>query len=143
MEMFHKRLVGCKFKLCLRGYTFLKSTRWSLPTYFMSIFIIPTNVASQLQKIMRDFLWSDDESNNGFHRVNWDDVCYPKHEGDLGVGRLQEMNEALKAKPLWRFAKDEEALWKKVIEMKYGVENFGWWSNKSSYGYGVAVGNQL
>jgi len=41
------------------------------------------------------------------------------------------MNEALKSKWLWRFATDEDALWRKVIASKSGVDNSGWWSKKS------------
>jgi len=36
------------------------------------------------------------------------------------------MNEALKTKWLWRFATKDDALWKKVIVSKYGVDRFGW-----------------
>jgi len=44
------------------------------------------------------------------------------------------MNEALKIKWLWRFAKEEDALWRKVVVAKYGVVNLGWWS---CYAHGV------
>jgi len=47
------------------------------------------------------------------------------------------MNEALKSKWLWRFAKDEDVLWRKVIALKYGVDNSGWWSKKSPNAHGV------
>lgn len=41
------------------------------------------------------------------------------------------MNEALKAKWLWRVDKDDSALWKDAVKMKYEVDRFGWWSKKS------------
>jgi len=47
------------------------------------------------------------------------------------------MNEALKIKWIWRFAKEEDAFWRKVIVAKYGVDNLGWWSKKSHYVYEV------
>ena len=88
-----------------------------------------------------------------FHWTNWDDVCHPKHEGGLGIRHLQEMNElneALKAKWLWRFAKAEEALWRKVIEMKYrliemkyGLTTLGAGVRSVLVLIGLAVGNQL
>ena len=46
-------------------------------------------------------------------------------------------NEAIKIKWLWRFAKEEDALWRKVVVAKYGVDNLGWWSKKSCYAHGV------
>jgi len=45
----------------------LQSTLWSLPIYYMSLFTIPANVGSQLEKIMRDFLWSKHDNDNCFH----------------------------------------------------------------------------
>ena len=48
-----------------------------------------------------------------------------------------EINEALKSKRLWRFAKDEHALWRKVIASKYGVDNSRWWCKKSPNAHGV------
>jgi len=43
------------------------------------------------------------------------------------------MNEALKTKWLWRFAYEDDALWKKVIVSKYGTDRLGWWSKKSPF----------
>ena len=59
---------------------------------------------------MRDFLWDSNNSDNGFHWVNWDEVCCPKQEGGLGIRPLRVMNEALKTKWLWRFAKEDNAM---------------------------------
>ena len=54
------------------------------------------------------------------------------------------MNETIKAKWLWRFAQEEDAMWINVIEMKYEVDNFGGgvrsvllWSKKCSFADGV------
>jgi len=74
----------------------------------MSLFTI----AVKIKKIIRDFLWSGNEPSTSFHWVNWGDICHPKHEGGLGIRCLCEMNEALKAKWLWRFAKEEDAVGK-------------------------------
>ena len=51
----------------------LKSTLSSFPTYFLSLFTIPTNVANRIEKLQRDFLWSDIKT----HLVRWDKVCAP------------------------------------------------------------------
>jgi len=32
----------------------------------------------------------------------------------------------LKTKWLWRFAKEDNAMWKNVIKAKYGIDNLGW-----------------
>ena len=50
---------------------------------------------------------------------------------------LCQMNDALKIKRIWRFAKEEDALRRKVVVAKYGVDNLGWWSKKSCNAHGV------
>jgi len=68
-------------------------------------------------------------------------ACRPKQQGGLGIRPLCHMNDTLTIKWIWRFAKEEDALWKKVITSKYVVDNLGWWSKKSSYTQGWVVGN--
>ena len=55
MERFRKKLAGWKSVLLSRGgrLTLLKSSLWSLPIYFMSLFTIPVSIARSLEKIMR------------------------------------------------------------------------------------------
>jgi len=103
----------------------------------MSLFTIPVSVASRLEKIMRDFLWNSNENGNGLYWVNRNEVCRPKQYGGLGIRPLCVMNEALKTKWLWRFAKEDSAMWKNVIKAKYGIDNLGWWSKKSPHPHGV------
>ena len=123
--------------------TLLQSTLWSLPIYYMSLFTIPASVAIQLEKIMRDFLWSKHARVNDFHWVSGDEICRPKEDGGLGILLLRVMNEALKTKWLWRYAKEEDALWKKVIVFKYGTNTFCWWSKRSPYVYVVSYWNSI
>jgi len=139
VERFHKKLAGWKSNLLSRGgrLTLLKSTLCSLPIYFMSLFTIPASIVSRLEKIIRDFLWNSNDNGNGLHWVSWNEVCRPKHEGGLGIRPLRVINDALKTKWLWRFAKEEDAMWKNMIKAKYGIDEFGWWNKKSSYSHGV------
>ena len=108
MERFQKRLAGWKSKMLSKGgkLTLLQSTLWSLLIYYLSLFTIPTSVASLLEQIMRDFLWSKQEGNNGFHCVCWDEICHPKEDGGLGIRPIRSMNKVLKTKWLWRFASE-------------------------------------
>ena len=75
LEKIERKLVSWK-KLYLskgRRLTLLKSTLSSLPTYFLSLFIIPTHVANKIERLQRDFLWGDSKT----HLVGWDKVCAP------------------------------------------------------------------
>ncbi|RVW83965.1 Ran-binding protein 1-like c [Vitis vinifera] len=59
-ERFRKRLSLWKRQYLSKGgrLTLLKSTLSSLPTYFLSLFVIPKRVCARLEKIQRDFLWA-------------------------------------------------------------------------------------
>ena len=59
------------------------------------------------------------------HLVNWK-VCYVDKEGGLGIRSLVALNKALLGKWSWRFAKEREPLWKKVIIDEFGLEEGGW-----------------
>ncbi|KAG7944491.1 hypothetical protein I3843_15G105600 [Carya illinoinensis] len=102
------------------GLTLIKSTLSNLPTYFLSLFPIPANVALRLEKLQRDFLWGGLGAEQKFHLVKWDKVCSPISNGDLGIRDMRTFNRALLGKWLWRYHKEPEALWKTVIEIKYG-----------------------
>ena len=96
----------------------LKSTLSNLPTYFLSLFTIPTHVANKIEKLQRDFLWS----NSKIHLVGWDKVCAPIANGGLGIRKLTTFNKALLGKWLWRFGKEEDQLWRRVVASKYGED---------------------
>ena len=60
IEKRKRRLAGWKRLYLSKGgkVTLIKSTLSNLPTYFLSLFPIPSEVAKQLEKLQRDFLWS-------------------------------------------------------------------------------------
>ena len=78
---------GGRSCICLRGVS-------SLPTYYLSLFTIPTHVANRIEKLQRDFLWSDSKT----HLVGWDKVCAPIANGGLGKRKLTTFNKALLGK---------------------------------------------
>ena len=60
LEKMERRLASWKRLYLPKGgkVTLIKSTLSSLPTYFLSLFPIPTKVAKRIEKLQRDFLWS-------------------------------------------------------------------------------------
>ena len=41
-------------------------------------------------KIMRSFLWSGSDMSTTRAKVAWDQVCFPKKEGGLGITRMEQ-----------------------------------------------------
>jgi hypothetical protein len=59
--------------------------------------------------------------------------------GGLGVRNMVMFNKALMGKWLWRYALERDALWRKVVDFKYGSMRGGCCSKEvgSSFGFGV------
>ncbi|WMV40242.1 hypothetical protein MTR67_033627 [Solanum verrucosum] len=142
LEKCEKKLVNWKSQyLSLGGrVTLINSVLDALPTYMMSVFHMPANVIDRMDAIRRNFLWQGncDPNNHKFHLVKWDQVILSKKEGGLGIRNLKIQNQSLLMKWLWRFASQEQALWKETIKARFGMENL-WITNLSTQPYGAGV----
>lgn len=90
--------------------TLIKAVLVSIPSYYMSLLVIPGEVANQIKKHQRDFLWKGEEDGRGHHLVAWSKVCSSKQKGGLGLRRLEAIIKALLCKWLWRFGVEEDSL---------------------------------
>ncbi|GJV54644.1 hypothetical protein Tco_1455649 [Tanacetum coccineum] len=97
----------------------------SMHIYWASVFILPTRVLLNIEQLMRQFLWCHGSSGKGKSKVAWEIVCLPKHEGGLGIRRLECFNSALMASHIWKLLTLKESLWVKWIhEYKLKGRNF-------------------
>ena len=65
-------------------------------------------------------LWGGIGEKTKCHLVKWADVCTPLFAGGLGIRRLRLFNESLLGKWLWQYGYEKNALWRRVVEVKYG-----------------------
>ncbi|RVW90178.1 putative mitochondrial protein [Vitis vinifera] len=103
IERISRRLDGWqKAYLSFGGrITLIQSCLTHLPYYFLSLFKIPASVATKIERLQRDFLWSKVREGKRDHLISWD-VRYPR-EGS--------------------------ALWHQVILSIYGSHSNGWDAN--------------
>ena len=122
LERMERRLASWKRLYLSKGgnVTLIKSAYSSLPTYFLSLLPLPGNVAKRMEKLQRDFLWSGIGGEPKLHLVKWAKVCKPLQVGGLGIRRLGSFNSTLLGKWLWKYGMEIDALWRRVIEAKYG-----------------------
>ena len=118
------RLALWKRKFLSKGgrLVLIKSVISSILTYFFSVFKMPIGVAKRIEKLQMSFLWGDGVIKRKMHVVNWGEVCKRKARGGLGIGRIIDKNKAMLVKWLWRFGKEENSMWKKVIYSKYKID---------------------
>lgn len=100
--------------------TLIKASIASLPLYFMSLFKAPKGVIEKINKLQRQFLWSGETGKSYSALVAWDKVALPKQLGGLNCGNLLHRNISLLFKWIRRFLNEPDALWRNVIQAKYG-----------------------
>lgn len=100
--------------------TLIKASIASLPLYFMSLFPAPKGVIEIINKLQRQFLWSGETGKPYMSLVSWDRVVSPKPLGVLNCGNLLNRNISLMFKWIWRFLNESCALWRNIIQAKYG-----------------------
>jgi hypothetical protein len=76
-----------------------KSVLQSIPTYFMSIFQIPSSLCDEIEKMMNSFWWGHSGSQNkGIHWLSWDKLTIHKNEGGMSFKNLHAFNLSLLGK---------------------------------------------
>lgn len=61
------------------------------------------------------------------------EVQRPVEKGDLAIGNLEARNQALVAKWLWRYLREQESLWAKVIKSLHGPTTDDKAASRSTY----------
>ncbi|XP_019154646.1 PREDICTED: uncharacterized protein LOC109151183 [Ipomoea nil] len=97
----------------------LKSVAQAMPTYTMSIYLLPTSLCIALERLMKRYWWGQSGSQNSIHWMSWDRMCVPKKFGGMGFKRLHEFNIALLAKQGWRLLTSPESLVARVYKARY------------------------
>ena len=83
-------------------------------------------MTNKIEKLQRDFLWGDSKT----YLLGWDKVCMPI------IRKLTTFNKALQGKWLWHFGIEENRLWRRVVDLKFGEE----WGDGPLSWEGVFVG---
>jgi len=90
----------------------IKAVLNSLPMYFLSIFKLLKKLAKEIIKIQRRFLWKEGKFSA---LIKWEIIQLPKDKGGLGVTDLMLQNTTLLFKWWWRYACEEDCLWRKIV----------------------------
>ncbi|XP_075091548.1 uncharacterized protein LOC142171749 [Nicotiana tabacum] len=140
LKKYEKKLARWKSNYISLGgrLVLINSVLDALPTYMLSLFPIPANVDKRLDTLRRNFLWHGNKEKKGLHLVKWKTLTLNKKKGGVGVRNLRMQNKSLLMKWLWRFTREDQALWRKVIKAKYGKEGF-WMTKQVNNAYGTSL----
>ncbi|XP_022030846.1 uncharacterized protein LOC110931776 [Helianthus annuus] len=104
----------------------IKSVISAMHIYWASVFMLPARIIGDIEKRMRNFLWSGGLNKVSHPKVAWKNVFLPKTEGGLGIRRIQDMNKALLANHVWSILLKRESLWVKWAH-SYRIKGKNFW----------------
>ena len=70
----------------------------AVPTYTMSVFLLPTALCDDMTSMVRRFWWGLKNGKIKRAWISWDKICVPKTEGGLVFCDLKAFNLAPLAK---------------------------------------------
>ncbi|GKA91038.1 hypothetical protein Tco_0812908 [Tanacetum coccineum] len=115
LSQWNARLLSVGGRLSL-----IKSVLGNLPTYYMSIYMMPVSIQKELESMRNKFFISGDEEEKKITWVKWKKCLASKKLGGLGVGSIFALNIGLLFKWIWRFLCHPNDLWDRLIKILFG-----------------------
>ncbi|CAJ2667228.1 unnamed protein product, partial [Trifolium pratense] len=98
----------------------IKSVLQAIPSYVMSMFILPSSLIDDIEKMLNAFWWGGGGNNNkGIHWLAWDRLACPKAKGGLGFRNFEAFNMAMVAKQAWNIVQNPDSLAAKLVKARY------------------------
>ncbi|GAU36186.1 hypothetical protein TSUD_274640 [Trifolium subterraneum] len=101
----------------------IKSVLQAIPSYVMSMFILPASLIHDIEKMINAFWWRSGSTNNnntkGIHWLAWERLACPKAHGGLGFRNFEAFNKAMVAKQVWNIVQNLNSLVAKLLKARY------------------------
>lgn len=116
-----KKIQGWKEKLMSKPgkEVLIKAVIQAIPTYVMSVFLLPNELVDELNAMIARFWWGSSSTGRKIHWKNWKSMCLPKLFGGMGFRDIKVFNVALLAKQGWRLIHDSTSLLARVLKARY------------------------
>lgn len=81
------KLVGWKAKILSQASksVLISAVANTIPTYHMSVFLIPKSITNKMDAAYRKFWWGANKNGNSFMPKAWDSICIPSQWGALDL----------------------------------------------------------
>ncbi|MCH82815.1 RNA-directed DNA polymerase (Reverse transcriptase), partial [Trifolium medium] len=97
----------------------IKSVLQAIPSYVMSIYLLPESTIKDIEKMMNSFWWGGGANNQGIRWLTWDRMAFPKALGGIGFKDLHTFNLAMIAKQGWNIMTKPQSLVAKLYKVRY------------------------
>ncbi|KAL8131281.1 hypothetical protein AgCh_007272 [Apium graveolens] len=98
----------------------VKAVIQSLPTYAMSVFLLPLEITKDVERSISKFWWNTKKTaSKSIHWMSWDRLSRHKSRGGMGFRDFRDFNLAMLGKQGWRFIKNPSSLVSKVFKARY------------------------
>lgn len=133
-ERIWNKLQGWKEKLLSPAgkEVLIKAVIQAMPSYVMSVFLLPKNFCDDISRMVSRFWWSQSNRDRGIHWVSWKNMKKSKCVDGLGFRDFHAMNLALLGKQVWRIQNELNALWVRVLKSLYFPNNSIWSARKGN-----------
>ncbi|XP_078158180.1 uncharacterized protein LOC144553861 [Carex rostrata] len=104
--------------------TLIKAVLSAIPIHFMQATRLPKGVTNHIDRMRRSFLWRGNNPCKGIHcLVNWERVCTLKDNGGMGIIDLDQQNQALLLKWIWKISHEREGIWASTLRLLYNISD--------------------
>ena len=117
-EKIDRRLSGWK-NLSTYLLRVANSTIASLGYYSMQTAKLPLAICDDMDHKVRRFIWGGNADTRKVHLLSWETIQRPKDQGGIGIKSARQANSAFLTKLGWRILKEPNALWARVLRVKY------------------------
>jgi hypothetical protein len=97
----------------------LKAIIQAIPTYKMSVFLLPKTLCHDINSMISKFWWGHKEKDSKMVWMSWEKLGRAKEKGGMGFRDLECFNLALLAKQGWRLIHNTDSLVARVFKEKY------------------------
>ncbi|KAL8090281.1 hypothetical protein AgCh_039666 [Apium graveolens] len=98
----------------------IKMVGQALPTYAMSVFLLPMDLIKNIEKMLTKYWWnSTQRGNRKIHWASWEKLCKHKSTGGLDFRDFRSFNLAMLGKQGWRFLSNPDSLVSRVYKARY------------------------
>ena len=120
IDKVEKRLKDWKLKFLSQTWkeVLLKAVVQVIPTYNMSVFLLPKDLCATTNSLMQKFWWGHKSNESRIHWMSWSRLGANKDSG-MGFREFSCFNKALLAKQYWRLWKTPDSLIARIMKSKY------------------------